>query len=361
MSDEQPQTKTEDAPTTSETQTSSSHANADRDLHHQIEELLTALNHLQHQHAELSRELQREREERAEDRSIGNELLSRLRDQTNMIRELAGADDPTEDELAANDLMDKAEQRLSSNQRLSIIQTKHQLRDAADEWRTKHDAEALRSQELMKQLDARETEHNAVKEQLRDARARVQSSHREKQLLERQLQDLRSQQPASPESPFDTYTPITPSTDFDLKMPPLPAKGGLREFKLGRNDPVRNSSLSAFSKRSSSLNAAALMATEAPVNHDAVLLELVNAKTAEAVARQELEETKGKLDALRKILTGPTTSPLTRVPSGSGESPLGTSPLSGSASTTPKETTAKPVHAPSASTGGFFSGWGRRG
>jgi hypothetical protein len=361
MSDEQPQTKTEDAPTTSETQTSSSHANADRDLHHQIEELLTALNHLQHQHAELSRELQREREERAEDRSIGNELLSRLRDQTNMIRELAGADDPTEDELAANDLMDKAEQRLSSNQRFSIIQTKHQLRDAADEWRTKHDAEALRSQELMKQLDARETEHNAVKEQLRDARARVQSSHREKQLLERQLQDLRSQQPASPESPFDTYTPITPSAEFDLKMPPPPAKGGLREFKLGRNDPVRNSSLSAFSKRSSSLNAAALMATEAPVNHDAVLLELVNAKTAEAVARQELEETKGKLDALRKILTGPTTSPITRVPSGSAESPLGTSPLSGSASTTPRETTAKPVHAPSASTGGFFSGWGRRG
>lgn len=354
-----PTSKPENMQSANEVQSASSHANTDRDLHHQIEELLTALNHLQHQHTEMSHELQREREERTEDRTLGQQLLTRLRTQTEMIHELVGDDDATEDDVAAIALMDKAEQRLGGahSQRFSIIQTKHQLRDAADEWRTKHDAEALRCQELMKQLDEREAEHNTVKEQLRDVRTRVQSSYREKQQLERQVSELRSQQSSSPESPFDTYTPITPSAEFDLKMPP--PKAGLREFKLGRNDPVRNSSLSVFSKRSSSLNAAAMLVSETnTANHDAVLLELVNAKTAEAVARQELEETKGKLDALRRILTGPTTSPIVRVPS--GESPVGTSPVSGSTSTTPKET-AKPVHTPSASTGGFFSGWGRRG
>jgi len=36
-----------------------------------------------------------------------------------------------------------------------------------------------------------------------------------------------------------------------------------------------------------------------------MLIELVNAKTAEAVARQELEECKGKLEQLRRLLNVP--------------------------------------------------------
>ena len=351
-------TKTEESTSATEIP-SSSIQSKDHDLHQQIEGLLTALNHLQHQQAETARDLQREREERTEDRSIGQELLARLREQNDMIRELAGEEAEGEDDVA-DELLAKAERKLgtSQNQRFSIIQSKHQLRDAADEWKAKHDAEATRCQDLIKQLDEREAEHDSVKEQLRDARARIQVSHQDKQRLERQVQELRNRQSSTPDSPSDLYTPITPSVEFDLKLPP--PKPGLREFKLGRSDPPRMSSMSAFSKRSSSLNAAAIVQqtaeTQQPANQDALLLELVNAKTAEAVARQELDETKSKLDALRKILSGPTTSPITRVPS--GESPLGTSPVSGSNATTPKD--AKAVHAPSASTGGFFSGWGRR-
>ena len=345
---------------------------SDRDFHQQIEELLTALNQLQRQQADLNTELQREREERAEDRAVGRELLSRFKQQTEMINELAGED---EEDTDLREIMDKAETRLgSSKQRLSIIQSKHQLRDAADEWKIKHDAEAAISKNLSKQLDEREVEQTALKESLREARQRVQDVHRDKQRLERTVQELRNRNSSAPDSPQDCYTPITPATEFgELKLPPV--KGGLREFKLGRTDsmprttsmtaapkseqpPPRAASLQGFSKRASSLNTQVVLATDnhEPVAQDALLLELVNAKTAEAVARQELEETKGKLDALRKIISGPTTSPIVRIPSGG--SPSAGSP--GENTPTPKET-AKAAHAPSASTGGFFSGWGRRG
>ena len=355
--------KTDQSNTVSEI-ASASHQSSDRDLHHQIEELLTALNHLQHQQAEIARDLQREREERAEDRSLAQDLLSRLREQNEMIQELAG-EDADDETTTPDELLEKAEARLgtSQGQRFSIIQSKHQLRDTADEWKTKHDAEASRCKELMMQLDDKEAEHNTVKDQLREARSRITNSLQDKQKLERQVKELRNRQSSTPESPCDVYTPVTPGPEFgELKLPA--PKQGLREFKLGRSEFPRPMSMTGFTKRSSSLNAAAMLqqATEpqpqqtANPSQDALLLELVNAKTAEAVARQELEETRSKLDALRKIVSGPTTSPITRFPS--GESPIGTSPVSGSASTTPKDN--KSVHAPSASTGGFFSGWGRR-
>ena len=320
LSDE-PTMKNETPSTAAEIPRASSQTR-DHDLHQQIEELLTAMNHLQHQHAELKGDLQREQEERLEDRSVGRKLLARLQQQTDMINELVGEDDE-EDKTQPDEVLEKAEQRFGGAQcqRFSIVQSKHQLRDVADEWKTKHDAEAARCQDLMKQLDDREVEHNTVKEQLREARTRIQDTYRDKQRLERQVQELRNRQSeyrqsVTPDSPQDLYTPITPGPDFgELKLPP--PKPGLREFKLGRSDPPRTTSL--FAKRSSSLNVAAMMqavesqqmpplAPPAP-NNDALLLELVNAKTAEAVARQKLEETKGKLDALRKIISGSASSP----------------------------------------------------
>ncbi|ETN41158.1 uncharacterized protein HMPREF1541_03093 [Cyphellophora europaea CBS 101466] len=338
-------------------------SSGDRDLHQQIEELLTALSHLQKQQVDITRDLQREREERAEDVTVARELLSRLRTQTEAIHELAGGD-LSEDDSSTIELMDKAALQFNNSEgnRQSIMASKHQLRETAEDWRTKYDAECDRSRELQQQLSDHEAEHKELKEHLREARARIQDAHREKQRLERTVQDLRSRVSSVPDSPSsDLYTPvITPSVEFpELKMPP--SKPGLREFKLGKSATdtvVRNSGV--FSKRSSSLNAHAVATnannTDQHGSNDALLLELVNAKTAEAVARQELEETKGKLDALRKILGGPTTSPITRVVSTS-ESPNSISP-----STTPKEA-SKSVHAASASTGGggFFSSWGRKG
>lgn len=326
----------------------------DRDLHQQIEELLTALSHLQREQVNLSRDLQQEREERAEDVTVARELLSRLRNQTETLHEMAGGD-LYEADTEAIEFMDKAalQFNLCEPNRQSIIASKHQLRETADDWRARYDVECDRSRDLQQQLSDREIEHKEVRDHLRDARTRIQDVHREKQRLERTVQDLRARGGSTPDSPSDLYTPVTPGPDFgELKMPPT--KPGLREFKLGKSDAPARSSV-VFSKRSSSLNNQAVIAnsTEQSISHDTLLLELVNSKTAEAVARQELEETRGKLDALRKILGGSTTSPVSRVVS-SSESPLS------STSSTPKEA-PKIVHTPSASTGGggFFSSWRR--
>ncbi|KIW10455.1 hypothetical protein PV08_11419 [Exophiala spinifera] len=335
-------------------ETSASPPNSnDRDLHHQIEELLTELSRVQRQHVDLARELQREREEREEDRRLARALLDRLRQQTDDIKDLAG-DDAEEEDGALVGLLDQADHHLGSNdsKRLSIVQSKHQLRDDVSEWKEKHEAEAAKCRELMRQLDEREAEYNSLKESLKEARARIQDSHREKQRLERTVSDLRSRNSSTPDSPADLYTPVDEFPDLKLPAP----KSGLRELRLGRPEPQsRSSSVGPFSKRSSSLNTQAFLSTEnhEPASNDALLIELANAKTAEAVARQELEETKGKLDALRKIMSGSSSSPGVRV----SESP--TSATSASVSPGAKDA-PKASHTASASTGGFFSGWGKR-
>jgi len=125
----------------------------DKPLHDQIEDLLTALNDMQRQQADLARELQREREEKEEDRSIAVALLESLKQYSEAVREMAGGE-ATDDELATQKLVENAERRFSAGdaERVSILQTKHQLRDAASEWKQKHEVETSRCQELMKQL-----------------------------------------------------------------------------------------------------------------------------------------------------------------------------------------------------------------
>lgn len=331
----------------------------DKDLHDQIEDLLTALNDMQRQQADLARELQHEKEEREEDRSIAVGLLESLKHYTEAVREIAGGE-ATEDELVTQELVDKAERRFSTvdSKRASILQTKHQLRDAASEWKGKHEIESSRCQELMKQLDNREMEHTTLKNELREARTRIQDGLREKERLERTVQDLRSRRSPGPESPTDWYSP--PSEAGDPRG--STSRQGLREFKLGRVDSAKASQplqlQATFSKRSSSLGMQTVLATEnhQPVAEDALLLELVNAKTAEAVARQELEEVKAKLDTLRKMLQGGAGTPPARGSVGEGN---GTSTAGPTASTvkTPAES---PKAAVATVGGGFFSGWGKK-
>lgn len=348
--------------TVQQSATAPTNNSGNRDLHQEIEDLLIELSKVQRQHLELAQEIQKEREEREEDRQIARRLLDRLRTQTAEIRELTYEDDskPTEEEAELDTLMDQAGLKLGEvdGKRFSVGQSKIQLRDAVSEWKEKHETEVTKCRDLMRQLDEREAEHHTLKEQLRDARTRIQDAHRDKQRLERTVSELRSRNNSVPDSPADVYTPVT---EFpELKLPP-PKSSGLRELRLGRAEPARSSSVgpAPYSKRTSSLNTQAILATEhhEPVSNDALLLELVNSKTAEAVARQELEETKAKLDALRKILGGTAASPTARV--NSSDSPI-------SSVTTPSPGTKevpKPLHTASASTGGgggFFSGWGKR-
>jgi len=345
------------ADTTSMLEKSSTNAK-DRDLHNQIEDLLTAMNDMQRQQADLARDLQREREEREEDRNIASTLLEKLRSYDTAVREVAGGE-PTEDEIATQTLLEKASGRFCTveSKRVSILQTKHQLRDAASDWKQKHDLEATRCQALMMQLDKREMEHNTLKNELRDARTRIQDGLREKERLERSVQDLRSRRSPAPESPTDWYSPNSESGEQRLSS----YRAGLREFKLGRVDSAKQQQQPVFSKRSSSLGIQAVLVTEnhQPMAEDALLLELVNAKTGEAVARQELEEVKGKLDTLRKMIQGGGAG--TPPARGSFVEGKGLPPTPGAMELTAKTPGESPkgAVAPTA-VGGFFSGWGKK-
>lgn len=312
--------------------------NRDRDLHSQIEDLLMALSDLQRQQADLSRELQQEREERKEDREVAKSILEEV-DTENLPSELAA----------------KAE-RFTSNdpKRASVPQTKHQLRDDLNRWREMHEVEMSRSLDLARRVEEGEQENSSLKEQLREARGRIQDAYRDRQRLERTVLELRSNKAPTSESSDPLQSPLSDSGDGH-------APSGLRELKLaGTNSPKGDTAQkTTYNKRSSSLGLQGVLSTEnnRPASDEALLLELVNAKTAEAVAKQELEEVKRKLDSLRKMV-GPPRSPSRTGKSENCSSWLGRSPSSAGIS----KAATEPVKATNSASsgGGFFSGWGRR-
>lgn len=318
-------------------------------MHTQIEDLLMALSDLQRQHADLSRDLQLEREEREEDQTLAKSLLRH-------IKERSGDDE----DAAVTELVTKAEERFGATDDAaprsdSNDQTKQQLRDDLQRWKEMHQVESSRCLDLTRRIDEQEQESSSLREQIREARGRIQDGYRDRQRLERMVRELRSiKTPTSekpPETPITDRTPWSPASDHS------PTSGGLRELKLVRSNSqktTRRTSTATFGKRSSSLGLKNVLATEdnAPAPEETLLLELVNAKTAEAVAKQELEEVKGKLDALRKMVGQQQRS--------SGESRmslLNTSPSSAGTGITKTQT--EPVNSGSGS-GGFWSGWGRR-
>jgi chromosome segregation ATPase len=310
--------------------------NKDRDLHVQIEDLLMALSDLQREQAELAQELQREREEREEDQELAKSMLS-------YIKGLEADSQPA-------DIVAKAEERFLStgSRRMSIVQTKHQLRDDATRWKEKYELEAARCADLGRRIDEFEHDKAQVKEELRETRARVQDGYRDKQRLERTILDLRNRITSYHESPDRSSAAQSEPGDVNSSR-------GLRELKLVRSNSqkITTSQKTTWNKRSSSLGLQSVLATEnnKPAGEEALLLELINAKTAEALAKQELEEFKAKFDSLRKKIDNSRNSAL-RTNTGDG---LPTIAVAAAADTKPPAEQSKPV-----SGGGFFSGWGRR-
>ena len=336
--------------------------NKDKDLHSQIEDLLIALCNLQREHSTLSNELQKEREEREEDRAVVHRALDSIKQGTR--ESAAGQEDKEMESTAPNmttAIMELETQFLQSGKRSSLaLQTKHQLREEVSRWKSMYNEESLRMAELTRRLTEREHETAVFKEQLRDARARIADAHRDKQRLEKTNQELKARK--STQSEFACESPTSP----EIAMSPsaLPTKG-LRELKLGRGSVTSlTTPQPAFSKRVSSLITKDVLSTEdhRPPTEDALLHELVNAKTAEAVARQELEEVKAKLDSLRKLMSGSAASgnaaSHTHNSSIASNKPP-TPPLSFAGIRTSESKDKAPT--PSSSYGsGFFSGWGKR-
>ncbi|KAJ6107025.1 hypothetical protein N7512_010542 [Penicillium capsulatum] len=315
----------------------------DRDLHTQIEDLLMALTDLQRQHADLTRDLQQEREEREEDQALAKEMLHHLQE----IQDTATDPQPAE-------LVSKAHARFVANEpkHTPIAQTKHQLHDDMSRWKEMYEVEAGRCLNLTRRMDDFEKENASLKDQLREARGRIQDGYRDRQRLERMNQELRALK--TPASEATTPPDMSPSTESREATSPT---GGLRELKLGRSNSQR---APAFNKRSSSLGLQNILSTDdnKPASEESLLLELVNAKTAEAVAKQELEEAKAKLDALRKLVSSPHSQPGTKLEN--RHSFIGRSPSRASLSKAPTEPVKTPGASSSTGGGGFFSGWGRR-
>lgn len=337
----------------------------DRDLHTQIEDLLTALSDMQREQTLLANEVQKEREEREEDRAAVQRFLERAKKSTTLdaIPESQSHSSPSLVDAPAVALDDEALMDLelhfntSSNKRSSLMQqTKHQMREDLKLWKEQYEVEATRSADLTRQLAAEKLENARLLEQFREARTRMQDAYQEKQRLEKTLTEMRSRR-FSTDSEYES----NPPTPVDI----APGPGGLRELKLGRSGSLRSNTAPTqpFAKRSSSLGISAVLATEnhKPASEDALLLELVNAKTAEAVARQELEEVKAKLDSLRKMIGG---GPAAKVSSGhrpsASEACIVKAPSVATAAR-PAVETLKPAAASALTpAGGFFSGWGKR-
>jgi DNA repair exonuclease SbcCD ATPase subunit len=309
--------------------------NKDRDLHSQIEDLLMALSDLQRQQADLSRELQREREEREEDQALARSMLEFIKE--------------TNADAAPSELLNKAEEKFAtvdSARRTSIDQTKHQLRDDLERWKNMYSVEAGRCLDLTRRIDEQEQEAASLREQLREARGRIQDGYRDRQRLERTVRELRSIKTKTPDTPPESYG--SPTSDHGESF----CSGGLRELKLARSASQKSTQPATFNKRSSSLGLQNVLSTEnnKPPGDEALLLELVNAKTAEAVAKQELEEVKAKLDSLRKMIGGQGRGLTRSSTTENRNSLLGVPPNPGLSKTY--------TEAPTTS-GGFFSGWGR--
>ncbi|KAG8528190.1 uncharacterized protein KY384_007107 [Bacidia gigantensis] len=326
----------------------------DRDLHGQIEDLLTALSDMQREQTLMVTELQKEQEDREEDRKAVQAYLGQMKPQTlDAISEIEGADsDVSNQEAIASDSQDPLDglrarfSGPSTNKRSSLLQqTKQEMREQLKLWKDQYEIEAARSADLTRQISDEQKENNRITEQFREARDKMQEIFQEKQQLEKTVAELKIRR-YSTESDFESV----PQTPVDTPPP----SAGLRELKLVRTGSLKsnNQSSAGYAKRSSSLGMTKVLATEGhkPPSEESMLVELVNAKTAEAVARQELEEVKNKLDSLRRIM-------------GSGSSGNGSNHRP-----TPSESTiiAKPapeppkLTPPSTSSGGFFSGWGKR-
>jgi predicted transcriptional regulator len=320
--------------------TMSSH-HKDRDLHTQIEDLLMALSDLQRQQADLTRELQQEREEREEDHSLAKEMLNHIRAQTT--------------ETQSEELVSKASARFESAKprRISITQTKLQLNDDVTRWKEMHEVEAGRCLNLSRRIDDFEQENSSLKEQLREARGRIQDGYRDRQRLERMNRELRTLKTPSVKTPSETSTPpeSAPSSAVDEAQSPT---SGLRELKLARTNSTKSPT---YTRRTSSLGLQSVLSTEnnKPAADETLLMELVNAKTAEAVAKQELEEVKGKMESLRKMISAPQGSKTENRHSMMGLSQSRISMANKSPPEAPKTLGTPPNNG-----GGFFSGWGRR-
>ncbi|KAI0390966.1 rab-GTPase-TBC domain-containing protein [Xylariaceae sp. FL0594] len=340
------------------------HHASDKNLHTQIEDLLTALSELQRNHAVLTTELQREREERAEDGRAVKSLLEKLKatpSSPDTVKEAVNEEDESNDEAGnrLSGLVYAVENRFateSDDKRDSLaLQSKSQLRDELARTKEHLNIEVSKSQEYNRRIDELNQEANGLRDQLRESHAHVRVLHQDKQRLEKQIHSLRVRASAeTPSTTLDAGGWFSNANNATGNASSAGSNAGLRELKLGRSKSTP-STQAAFAKRTSSLPQAAEETTSVLGDYDSLVADLVQAKTAEAIARQEADEYKQKLESLRKACgLAPGETP--------GAGPLGPFTLSRSETNSSAKSAPTAVGAAAASSntgsGGFW-GWRR--
>lgn len=370
-----------------------------KELHTQIEDLLVALSDLQRQHAQLADQLQKEREEREEDRAAVRTLITGLRKKGSNETLTTAHSADSEETITPNqsaehiniekltpeglsELLDSLEDRFGSDaskRRSSITQTKTQMRDDVSRAKEHLRIEMTRTQDANRRALDLEEEIKTIKEQLRESHAHVRNLHNDKQRLEKQVHSMRVRASDSTND-GGGWLSRNPSTKSNAS--------GLREFKLNRSKSTP--SQISVNKRTSSLlmidpkepmpppPTSAPKPAETPTppkpapadENEALLLELVEAKTAQAIARQEADEAKQKLEQLRKMVGLPpgdqpaaAQTPAASVMGmfRSFSSPAAEAVPAANKPAAPVAATPAPAPAPApASGGGGFWGWGRK-
>jgi hypothetical protein len=334
----------------------------DREMHSQIEDLLTALSEMQREHAQLAAMLQKEREDRNDDHRVVRQLVDRIqrgeeetptpseerrrtmppppRNPTHNRQLSHPVNPPSGPKQELNDLLERVSGRLQVNSRFSTsLETKAQLRNTISRTREQLAGEESRSRDLVATIASCQAESDDLRSEVSELRARVSEEFKERQRLEHTVRELQAQARVIERRELLTRTennerPTLSRADSNdnrrISVQTFSgssgAASGLRELKLGRRESsssvpsLRNPRATSqtrqsppatavspppttvtFGDRTSSLNAQVVLTPEPePTADDALLLELVNAKTAEAQARQEVDELRRSLAVQRR-------------------------------------------------------------
>ncbi|KAK4540468.1 hypothetical protein LTR36_009214 [Oleoguttula mirabilis] len=206
----------------------------ERDMHGQIEDLLTALSEMQREHAQLAAMLQREREERGDDHRAVRLLVSRLRKDD--VEVVEGGVCTTEDRRRTlppppkvaeietgggrqrprsllvepkigqakeelDGLLEKVSERLQTNARFSAsFETKAQLRDRLTRTRDQLGSSETSCRELTARLDLAEmslaaftSESEDLRAEVKELRVRVNEEFKARQKLEHTIRELKAE------------------------------------------------------------------------------------------------------------------------------------------------------------------------
>ncbi|KAF8421407.1 rab-GTPase-TBC domain-containing protein [Tirmania nivea] len=258
--------------------------NKDVDLHAQIEDLLMALSALQREHAQKEDEIQALKEARENDRELTRRLVDLLGN---------GNEDNITD---INDLCDQITENLSKEEVPPISPSRNrELTEQLAQSERDLVAAAVRRKEMEVKISEQQDDISRLRKQNNEIKSRWQDGQKSQAKLERQLSDLRNRKGSMQSDLPDSPT----SADWEPQT-----QSGLREFKLGRSPSMQASKPQPqYNKRSSSLGMQNILnqCQDQPPSEQ-LLMELVAAKTNEAVAKQEAEEMRAKLEAMKRAM-----------------------------------------------------------